>query len=48
MSNNFSSIGYKPKFPPPPENYIPGLGRGAIGFTTRSDIGPMKLTSDTP
>ncbi|KAK9468682.1 PRP1 splicing factor, N-terminal-domain-containing protein [Lipomyces arxii] len=25
-----------------PENYVPGLGRGATGFTTRSDIGPAK------
>ncbi|KAL5702368.1 Protein STABILIZED1 [Ranunculus cassubicifolius] len=24
----------------PPPNYVPGIGRGAIGFTTRSDIGP--------
>ena len=23
-----------------PANYIPGLGRGAAGFTTRSDVGP--------
>lgn len=26
----------------PPEGYIPGLGRGATGFTTRSDIGPAR------
>lgn len=25
-----------------PANYIAGLGRGAIGFTTRSDIGPAR------
>ncbi|KAK9471598.1 PRP1 splicing factor, N-terminal-domain-containing protein [Dipodascopsis tothii] len=25
-----------------PDNYVPGLGRGATGFTTRSDIGPAK------
>lgn len=25
-----------------PAGYIPGLGRGATGFTTRSDIGPAK------
>lgn len=25
-----------------PENYVPGLGRGAVGFTTRSDIGPAR------
>jgi pre-mRNA-processing factor 6 len=23
-----------------PRNYVPGLGRGAAGFTTRSDVGP--------
>jgi pre-mRNA-processing factor 6 len=23
----------------PPPGYIPGLGRGAVGFMTRSDIG---------
>ncbi|KAI9366078.1 PRP1 splicing factor, N-terminal-domain-containing protein [Zopfochytrium polystomum] len=26
----------------PPPNYIAGLGRGATGFTTRSDIGPAR------
>lgn len=25
---------------PAPENYVAGLGRGATGFTTRSDLGP--------
>lgn len=25
-----------------PNNYVGGLGRGAIGFTTRSDIGPAR------
>ncbi|WCJ22718.1 Pre-mRNA-processing factor 6 [Euphorbia peplus] len=29
----------------PPANYVAGLGRGATGFTTRSDIGPAR---DTP
>ena len=24
----------------PPKDYIPGVGRGASGFTTRSDVGP--------
>lgn len=24
----------------PPPGYVPGAGRGAVGFTTRSDIGP--------
>eukprot|EP01130_Rhizamoeba_saxonica_P005259 TRINITY_DN210_c0_g1_i2.p1 TRINITY_DN210_c0_g1~~TRINITY_DN210_c0_g1_i2.p1 ORF type:complete len:911 (-),score=270.15 TRINITY_DN210_c0_g1_i2:21-2753(-) len=26
----------------PPEDYIPGTGRAAAGFTTRSDIGPAR------
>ncbi|PWN28163.1 hypothetical protein BDZ90DRAFT_231922 [Jaminaea rosea] len=26
----------------PPPNYVAGLGRGASGFTTRSDIGPAR------
>ena len=25
-----------------PTNYVAGLGRGAVGFTTRSDIGPAQ------
>ena len=25
-----------------PSTYVAGLGRGAIGFTTRSDIGPAR------
>lgn len=29
-----------------PANYVPGLGRGAVGFTTRSDIGPARATPD--
>ena len=28
-----------PNFGKPPAGYVPGLGRGAAGFTTRSDIG---------
>eukprot|EP00961_Rhodomonas_salina_P164498 2216306-Rhodomonas_salina.1 len=28
-----------------PSNYVPGLGRGATGFTTRSDIGPARYTA---
>lgn len=36
-----------------PPNYMPGIGRGATGFTTRSDIGPAQtpmipLTTNTP
>ncbi|KAF1335881.1 Pre-mrna-processing factor, partial [Globisporangium splendens] len=27
-----------------PANYVPGLGRGAVGFTTRSDIGPARAS----
>lgn len=26
----------------PPSNYVAGIGRGAMGFTTRSDIGPAR------
>ena len=29
-------------FGPAPPGYIPGIGRGAVGFTTRSDIGPAR------
>ena len=29
-----------------PVGYVPGLGRGATGFTTRSDIGPARDISD--
>ena len=25
-----------------PQNYVAGLGRGATGFTTRSDLGPAR------
>jgi pre-mRNA-processing factor 6 len=30
---------------PPPSHYIAGAGRGAQGFTTRSDIGPATVSS---
>jgi pre-mRNA-processing factor 6 len=33
----------KSKWGDPPVGYVPGLGRGASGFTTRSDIGNMDL-----
>lgn len=33
----------KPNFGPPPPGYIAGLGRGATGFITRSDLGPARL-----
>ena len=29
-----------------PSGYVPGLGRGAAGFTTRSDIGPSMPAPD--
>lgn len=29
-----------------PLGYVPGLGRGATGFTTRSDIGPARESGD--
>jgi pre-mRNA-processing factor 6 len=31
-----------------PANYVPGLGRGATGFTTRSDLGPLSEAPDEP
>lgn len=31
---------------PAPAGYVPGLGRGATGFTTRSDIGPARESGD--
>jgi pre-mRNA-processing factor 6 len=30
---------------PAPAGYVPGVGRGAIGFTTRSDIGPAQAAA---
>lgn len=30
---------------PVPAGYVPGLGRGASGFTTRSDIGPARAAT---
>ena len=30
----------------PPSNYVAGLGRGATGFTTRSDIGPARAAPE--
>jgi pre-mRNA-processing factor 6 len=32
----------------PPPGYTPGVGRGAAGFTTRSDIGPSMPAPDIP
>ncbi|CAB1118418.1 unnamed protein product [Ectocarpus sp. CCAP 1310/34] len=31
-----------------PSNYVAGLGRGAVGFTTRSDIGPARTPLAEP
>ncbi|OQR74425.1 pre-mRNA-processing factor 6-like [Tropilaelaps mercedesae] len=31
-----------------PLGYVAGVGRGATGFTTRSDIGPARESSDVP
>ena len=33
---------------PAPAGYIGGVGRGATGFTTRSDIGPARTAADAP
>ena len=37
-NNNMSS--FRPGASAPPKDYVPGLGRGAAGFQTRSDVGP--------
>lgn len=33
---------------PAPLGYVAGAGRGATGFTTRSDIGPARNATDVP
>lgn len=33
---------------PAPAGYVAGVGRGATGFTTRSDIGPARDSTDMP
>lgn len=33
---------------PAPLGYVAGVGRGATGFTTRSDIGPARDSTDVP
>ena len=44
-----SSIPYaRTDFGQPPPGYIAGLHRGAIGFITRSDIGPSTNTTSAP
>ncbi|OIW15538.1 hypothetical protein TanjilG_16144 [Lupinus angustifolius] len=59
LSLHFSLLGgTQPPAPPkprfdflnskPPQNYVAGLGRGATGFTTRSDIGPARAAPDLP
>lgn len=40
MSRNW--VPTKPNFGPPPPGYVAGLGRGATGFITRSDLGPAQ------
>ncbi|KAI3378242.1 hypothetical protein SNEBB_006096 [Seison nebaliae] len=42
MRNRLNFIGMQA-----PLGYVPGLGRGATGFTTRSDIGPAREPTDT-
>lgn len=37
----------KPNFGAPPEGYIAGLGRGAVGFITRGDIGTSRIGEST-
>ena len=37
----------KPNFGAPPEGYIAGLGRGAVGFITRGDIGTARIGEST-
>jgi len=36
---------FRPSKKAAPRGYVPGLGRGAAGFTTRSDIGPMSSSA---
>jgi pre-mRNA-processing factor 6 len=38
-------MAYRTKRPAAPRGYVAGLGRGAAGFTTRSDIGPAAPSS---
>ena len=49
MSNRASRALRAPVAPfgdaPAPVGYVPGLGRGAAGFTTRSDIGPGQVAA---
>jgi pre-mRNA-processing factor 6 len=49
MSNRASRALRAPVAPfgdaPAPAGYVPGLGRGAAGFTTRSDIGPGQVAA---
>ncbi len=37
----------KPNFGQPPEGYIAGLGRGAVGFITRGDVGTARVGEQT-
>jgi pre-mRNA-processing factor 6 len=37
----------KPNFGQPPDGYIAGLGRGAVGFITRGDVGTARVGEST-
>jgi hypothetical protein len=32
---------FEKNLPPPPPNYVPGMGRGAMGFVTGGDLGSI-------
>lgn len=48
MSSFFPPPQEGKKYGAPPSHYVPGFGRGAIPFMTRSDIGPARVTPDPP
>merc|ERR1719238_1094908 len=39
---NNNNIYSRTDYGPAPKGYVPGAARGAVGFTTRSDIGPAR------
>jgi len=41
-AKNAHNLAPRTDFGPAPKGYVPGAGRGAVGFTTRSDIGPAR------
>ncbi|GIQ83532.1 pre-mRNA-processing factor 6/Prp1/STA1, partial [Kipferlia bialata] len=43
MEADFSRPDFNAMVPPP--GYVAGIGRGASGFTTRSDVGPARMAS---